>query len=468
MMGPSTLNELVKICGKDNLLTRKEHLKEYSQDASKISFMPDVVIFPSSAKEISRILEIANRHMIPVVPRGAGTGTTGGALPVKGGIVISMDRMNRILNIDPENMIAVVEPSVITLELQKRLEEYGLFYPPDPASADKCTIGGNVAECAGGLRAVKYGVTRDYVLGLEAVLPTGEIIRTGVQTVKGVVGYDLTRLLVGSEGTLAIISSITLRVIPKPEQSRTMIAMFEDNESASSTVSKIMRLGRIPAGIEFMDKICISAIKDKMVIKVPENTSSILLIIIDGKKDEVKRDMELLKTFLIEQKALSVLIPTRKEEKTIWDARRELSPAISNLKPNKIAHDVVVPRSSIPELLNYIESMMKDFKLPIPCFGHAGDGNIHVNILFDASDPGESKRVHSIVEKLIEKVIELNGTISGEHGIGITKAEYIGRELPHAVIELMRRIKTAFDPNNILNPGKIFPEHSYNILSKDL
>lgn len=468
MIKSSTLKELMSVCGKEHTLINGDKLKEYSSDASRISFYPDIVIFPESAEEISRILTIANRERISVVPRGAGTGTTGGALPVSGGIVISMDRLNRILRIDPDNMIAVVEPSVITSELQRRLEHYGLFYPPDPASADKCTIGGNVAECAGGLRAVKYGVTRDYVLGLEAVLPTGEIINTGAETVKGVVGYDLTRLLVGSEGTLAIITAIILRAIPKPETSKTIVAMFEDNETASRSVSEMMLSGIVPAGIEFMDHLCIKAIKDKMGIPVSERTSSILLIIVDGKMDEVKRDTEDLKKLLLNQKALSVHLPSTDEEERIWDARRELSPTISNLKPHKVAHDVVVPRSRIPELLSFIESLSNKYQLPIPCFGHAGDGNIHVNILFDASDPVEKSKSREIVDQLIEKVLELKGTISGEHGIGITKAGYIDREISQSVLELMRRIKMVFDPNNILNPGKIFPEYSYNILSRDL
>lgn len=457
MIPEDALIELKKILKPGTLLTNHDELSEYASDSTKLKYMPDAVAFPSSKEEISSIFRLANKVYFPIIPRGGGSGKTGGALPVKGGLVLAMDRFDNILEIDRDNLIAKVEPFVITADFQEEAEKAGLFYPPDPASADVSTLGGNVAECAGGLRGLKYGVTKDYVLGLTIVLPTGEIINTGVETMKGVAGYDLTSLIVGSEGTLAVITSITLKLLPRPESKKTMIAFFKDLKQAAKTVSNIICGNIIPATLEFLDKLTIDCVRPHLSIEIPEETKAILLIEVDGDEQLVIKEAEKVRKICSTSGAIDFRLAADKmEAEKIWDARRQVSPSLLDLKPGKISEDVVVPRSRIPDLVEFLGELSKKYGLPIPAYGHAGDGNIHVNILMDRDNPEEKIKGDIIIKELFQRVIDLGGTITGEHGIGITKAPYLDMEISKPAIELMKRIKKSFDPNNVLNPGKIF------------
>jgi len=458
MIPPHVHQELARIVGPAHLATRAEIVEKYASDGTKMAFRPDAVAFPADSHEISGILRLANREYFPVIPRGAGSGMSGGALPVRGGLILSLERLNRIRLIDQQNLIAKVEPGVITAELQEAVEEVGLFYPPDPASTHISTIGGNVAECAGGLRAVKYGVTRDYVLGLTVVLPTGEIIRTGVETPKGVVGYDLTRLIVGSEGTLAVMTEITLRLIPKPAARRTMLAAFRDVTATIDTVSDIIQRGVLPTTLEFMDKLSIECVRDEIGLPIPADSETLLLIEVDGSEILANREADVVQDVCRGSGAISFQTASNREEvEMLWEARRNLSPALMKLRPHKISEDIVVPRSRLAQTVSFLSRLARKHNLPIPAFGHAGDGNIHVNFMLDKSDPNEMERVQAAIVDLFREVIRLGGTISGEHGVGITKSDYIGLELSPPSLELMARLKEAFDPRGILNPGKMFP-----------
>jgi glycolate oxidase len=458
-MDKRIVKEIEKIVGKDYVSYLQEDLICYSYDAANRKYLPDLVVHPVSAEEISAILKLANREGIPVVPRGAGCGFSGGAVPIRGGIVLVITRMNRILRIDADNLIAVVEPGVVTKKLQSAVEKIGLFYPPDPASLEYCTLGGNIAECAGGPRAFKYGVTREYILGLEVVLPTGEIITTGSQVMKNVVGYDLTRLIIGSEGTLGIVTKIIIKLIPLPSNRRILQAIFSKAEHATQAVASIIKKRIIPSTIEFIDQASINAVEDYLKIGLPRHSQALLVIEIDGHPHQVEDDSRVIENICRKLGAEKVIIAkNQEEEEEIWKVRRSVSPAIARVRNTKLNEDVVVPRSKIPELISYAEELSKTLEVIIICFGHAGDGNIHVNFMYNKEDEEESKRIYSAVDKLFDKVIALGGSISGEHGIGFTKSPYITRELSPQNIEIMKRIKKAFDPNNILNPGKIFPD----------
>ncbi len=458
MTSERILKKLSRIVGPDRMSTRQDTLSEYGTDATKLAYLPDAVVFPERIEEVSEILRLANEERFPVVPRGAGSGKSGGALPVRGGLVLAMDRFNRLLHIDEHNLVAKVESGVITARLQEEVEKAGLFYPPDPASIHISTIGGNVAECAGGLRAVKYGVTRDYVLGLTVVLPTGEIIKTGVETAKGVVGYDLTRLIVGSEGTLAVIVDITLRLLPKPAYTRTMMAFFRDPSSTVTSVSEIIRSKIIPAALEFMDRACIDCVRDEIGLPIPPSAGALLLIEVDGDQALTRREAKRIQDICTAHGALRFQAASgRKESERLWEARRNVSPAVYKLKPDKVSEDVVVPRNRMADLVSFLERLSVKHQLPILSYGHAGDGNIHVNIMLDKGKPEEAERAGKAVKELFREVLEMKGTLSGEHGIGITKAPYLGMEVSASALDLMWRVKKAFDPNGILNPGKIFP-----------
>ncbi len=459
MITAAELKHLSHIVGDSHLVCDRDKLTEFATDGTKLEYMPDAVVFPKDSAQVSEILNLATKRGFPVIPRGAGSGMTGGALPVKGGLVMAMNRFDRILSIDPDNLVCKVEPAVITGRLQQEVEAMDLFYPPDPASADVSTIGGNVAECAGGLRAVKYGVTRDYVLGLTVVLPTGQIIKTGVETMKGVAGYDLTRLIIGSEGTLAVITGIVLRLVPKPGAKKTMIAFFPDVTSAAESVCDITRRKIIPSILEFMDRICLDCLREEMDFPIPENAGGMLLIEVDGDESVVTAGAEKIRDVCMANRCLGFEWATDpEEEERLWKARRNTSPSIAKLGPHKISEDIVVPRSKMPELFAYLDELSRRYGLPVPAFGHAGDGNIHVNVMLDKNDPRQLDNAHALIKALFQKLIEMGGTITGEHGIGITKAPYLEMEIPRAGIELMARIKKAFDPKGILNPGKIFYE----------
>lgn len=459
MIERAIVKQITHIVGKENVAEDRETKICYSYDATNLQYLPDLIVFPRTPQQISGILKLANQSLFPVIPRGAGTGFTGGSLPVEGGVVLVLTKMNKILKIDPENLVAIVEPGVVTYEFQQEVEKIGLFYPPDPASLKTSTLGGNVAECAGGPRAVKYGVTKDYVLGLEAVLPTGEIISTGVQTVKGVVGYDLTKLLVGSEGTLGVITKIILRLLPLPKAKRTLLAIFPTIEAAATTVSKIISSRIIPATLEFMDNATIRCVEDYLHLGLPVQAGALLLIEVDGSPEALGGEVEEIQKICQTNQALEVKVAKDKQEaEDLWKARRAVSSAVVKLNPTKVNEDVTVPRSKVAEILRRVEAISKKHNLIIVNFGHAGDGNIHVNVLIDRRKPEEEKRAHAAVKEIFAAALDLGGTLSGEHGIGITKAPYLSMELGDMGTEVMKRIKKSFDPNNILNPGKIFPE----------
>ncbi len=446
--------------GPAHVITEAASLVEYGHDALQIGHPADLVLRPATAAEISSIARLCDGDRVPLVVRGAGSGYTGGAVPLRGGVVLSMERLNRIVTIDVENLLAVVQPNVITGDLQDAVEQRGLFYPPDPASLRQSSLGGNVAENAGGPRAVKYGTTKRYVLALEAVLPTGEVIRTGSKAVKNVVGYDLTQLLVGSEGTLAIITEITLRLVPKPSVQSVMQATFVDIATAVDAVTALLAARVLPSTVELIDRLSLTAVAQRLKRPVaPENTGAMLIIEVDGVAAGVDEECSRVADACRRAGALTVRrAGTDAERDAIWDARRELSFALRALAPRKINHDVVVPRGRVPQLFELVERLRRESGLMIPCFGHAGDGNIHVNVMCDPADPDQLRRAKTAERALFEGVVALEGSISGEHGIGFSKAPYLGIELSADVIALMQRIKHAFDPHGILNPGKIW-EH---------
>jgi glycolate oxidase len=451
--------QLEEIVGRAHFSDRQEDLVCYAYDATASVYLPDAVVFPASAQEVSAVMKLAGAYQVPVIPRGGGSGLTGGALAVKGGIVVVFSRMNRIVEIDQDNLIARVQPGVITAEFQDRVKHHGLFYPPDPSSADFSTMGGNLAECAGGPKAVKYGVTRDYVLGLEAVLPTGEIIKTGVRTAKGVVGYDLTRLIVGSEGTLALITEATVKLLPLPEAVKTMTAAFDSMNTAARAVSAIIRSPSIPRTIEFMDNAAIRLAEVYLQAGLPVDAGALLIMEVDGKAQEIHSLARGLEQHSRQLGATAVTVAQNQAEaQRLWQARKAISPALFRLAPHKINEDIVVPRSRVPELVAKIDELRRRTGLTMVAFGHAGDGNIHFNIMLDKSDRQALEKANRAVDELFEATLALGGTISGEHGVGITKAPYFRKEIDDETMSLMKRIKAAFDPLELLNPGKIFPE----------
>jgi glycolate oxidase len=453
---------VTSIIGPSFVRSDAESREAYGTDALRRGHPADLVVLPASSSEISAIARLCNEARVPIVPRGGGTGYTGGAVPIHGGVVLSLERLNRILEIDEENLLAVVEPHVVTGDLQDAVERVGLFYPPDPASLRQSVIGGNVAECAGGPRAFKYGTTKQYVLGLEAVLPTGEVVETGGKVVKNVVGYDLTHLLVGSEGTLAIITKVILRLVPKPPVQATLRATFTSVEQAVDAVGRLVRARVIPAALELVDGECLEAVASYLggASLAPPGTGALLLIEVDGLSELVQGEAARVEAACREAGATELLRARDDQERAeLWRVRRELSLSLKTIAPIKHNHDVVVPKGRVPELVAIVKRLQAEHRLPMPCFGHVGDGNIHVNIMVDpAKDPDGRARAARAERALFEAVVALEGSISGEHGIGFTKAPYVPIELSADEIALMKRVKAAFDPNNILNPGKIFPD----------
>ena len=450
------------IVGDENLLTLPEDLYCYSFDASKMQFVPEGVAFPADAAEISSLVKLANEHRFPVYPRGAGSGMVGACLR-SGGLAIVTNRLNRILEIDADNMTAVIEPGVVTGDFQKAVAKFGLFYPPDPASLPFSTMGGNVAMCAGGPRAVKYGVTRDYLLGLEMVLPTGEIIRTGTRTMKGVVGYDMTRLMAGSEGTLGIFTKIIVRLIPAPESVRTLTAVFSDLDRAVNSICEILKARIIPSTMELMDQATISAVENHLRIGLPVEAEAMVLIEVDGPEVLLDGQVAGIEEICRKSGADRIQVARSDEERDrLWQARRSISPALGRIRPSRINEDVTVPRTKIPELIRSIGALAKKYDLTIVCFGHAGDGNIHTNIMFDKKDEDERRRAAKAAEELFGIVLGLEGTTFREHGVGIAKSPFIEQEVGKGGLDAMRRIKQALDPLNIMNPGKMFvPDRTF-------
>ena len=458
-MNGQIVKELEGIVGAANVSTAITDKITHSYDATQRRCLPDAVVYATTTDQVARVVKLANRWKIPVLPRGAGSGFTGGSLPVQGGIVLVLTRMDRILDIDCENLTAEVEPGVVTAELQRQVEKLGLFYPPDPASKEFSTLGGNVAECAGGPRCVKYGVTKDYIMGLEVVTPTGDIIHTGGKTLKNVVGYDLTKLFVGSEGTLGIVTKIIVKLLPKPAAKKTMLVQFETIEGAAKSVAAIIGAKIIPTTLEFLDAATIDCIRPTSPIALPDNCRALLIIEVDGDADmldpQIARIHEVIQPFGI----LAIKIAaSHAESEEIWQVRRNVSPSLRRVNPDKFNEDIVVPRSKVPDMIRALEKISTDYGVPIVNFGHAGDGNIPVNIMVDLKQHGMAEKVEEVLDKVFQTAIDLRGSISGEHGIGTAKAKYLGMELDGTTIAYMRRIKDAFDPNRILNPGKIFTD----------
>jgi glycolate oxidase len=452
--------ELRGIVGAEYVRVDDEARRAYGVDALQRGAIADVVVLPGSAAEVSGVARLCHRTGTPLVPRGGGTGFTGGAVPTRGGVVLSLERLNRILEIDEANLLAIVEPNVITGDLQDAVEKVGLFYPPDPASLRQSVIGGNVAECAGGPRAFKYGVTRQYVLGTEAVLPTGEIIRTGGKVVKNVVGYDLTQLLVGSEGTLAILTRIVLRLIPRPPAVATLRATFPGVREAVNAVTRLIAARVVPATLELIDRDSLDAVASALGSRLaPAEAGALLLIEVDGLAEGVAAEADRVDAACRSAGAMQLLRASGEQEREeLWRVRREISPSLKTIASLKFNHDVVVPKARIPDLFDLVADLKSRFNLRIPCFGHVGDGNIHVNMMVDREDEDAIRRARSAEAALFRGVVALEGAITGEHGIGFAKAPYLGLELSPEVIALMKRVKLAFDPQGILNPGKIFPE----------
>jgi len=436
--------------------TAPEDIICYGFDASGIEVCPSAIVWPNNTADVVKVMKYAYEKEIPVVPRGAGTGVTAGAVPSKGSIVLSFEKMKKIIEIDAENLNVLCEPGVINGKLQRELEWTGFFYPPDPASMNFCTLGGNVAENAGGPRALKYGVTRDYVMEIEAVLPNGEVMTTGIKTTKGVVGYDLTRLFTGSEGTLAVFTKIRLKILPLPEEVITLLAIFGNLESSGDAVTKIISSKIIPRTLEFMDRNAIAAVENFKPIGLPRDAEAVLLIELDGQPSTITREAEKIIALCSKLGAEIKMAKDEFAKNNLWASRRALSPALYHIKPTKINEDIVVPRNRVTEMLRRLRTLSEKSGIAIVNFGHAGDGNIHVNIMVDKADEDEYQRGLGLVEQIFRDTLELGGTISGEHGIGLTKAGYIDMELSERELKIMESIKKVFDPKKILNPGKIF------------
>jgi len=452
---PQILSEITEAVGPGAVVRDPEKLIEFGTDATDEEHMPDLAVEATSATQVQALLRLANRHRFPVTPRGLGTGLAGGSVPLFGGVLLSLAKMNRILAIERDNLIAVVEPGVVTLDLQNAVKEEGLFYPPDPASLDTCSIGGNAATNAGGPACVKYGTTRDYILGLEAVLPSGEIIEAGVRTRKGVVGYDLRHLLLGSEGTLGVITKLILKLIPLPQAVTTMVAFFPRLTSAMETVTATLTRGHVPCAIEFLDDRCLEITRDLLPFEEARAAKAMLIIETDGVQEIIERQMEAIGEICMEQGATDVIMaPDSVKRDRIWEIRRAVSLRIEERFPLFLHEDVVVPIGKIAELVGGLRGLEGAYGMNVYSYGHAGDGNIHVNITADDRDSRD--RIEEGIRDLLRRVLSMGGTISGEHGIGITKRPFLPMELTAESIRIQKQIKEIFDPNQILNPGKIF------------
>lgn len=447
------------LLGEENAHFDSIHQRAYSYDATRKHYLPDGVLFPRNEEDISEILKYCNDRQIIVVPRGSGSGFTGGALAVNGGLILSFEKhMNQILEIDLENLVAVVQPGVINIALQKEVAKHKLFYPPDPASMEYSSLGGNVSENAGGMRAAKYGITKDYVMALRAVLTNGDIIRAGKRTIKDVAGYNLAGILIASEGSLVVLSELTLKLIPMPKLKKTAFATFASVKEAMNAVYKSLAGGVNPVSMEFLDHLSIKAVEEKFHKGLNVEAGAILICDVDGNvKESVEEDLKCLREHFLEAGAMEFKIAQNESEAAdIWFARRNCSQSIAIYGTLKLNEDITVPRSKLPELLEGIGQISQKYGFKIPCFGHTGDGNVHTNVMVkDKNDKEQVKKGYEAVEEIFKLAVGLGGTLSGEHGIGISKAPFMNLAFSEAELDLMRNIKKAFDPNNILNPFKM-------------
>lgn len=449
----------------DQMVSTRSELDNYRSEAAFGEFCPEAVVYVTTAEVVSKVLKIANEYKVPVTPRGLGTGLSGGDIPVHGGIILDMSQWSASVEIDPEDLVATVSPAILTSEIHTKANEYGLMYPPDPSSSNIATIGGNLAENAGGPRGLKYGVTKDYVLGLEVVTPEGEIMHTGGRTIKNVTGVDITSLIVGSEGVLGIITGATLKLIPKPAASQTVMAAFSTMELAGEAISKTLASGILPAKMEFIDQACARAVEAYEPLGLPTDVEAIVLIEVDGHPAAVQEETETAGKIMKELGGSRISMPqTEEETQNIWKARSLVSLAIDEIKPAKASEDATVPRSQIPAMMKRLSEIREKYNLTLVVFGHAGDGNLHPNILCDERDKEEIKRVEQAIGEIFEAALELGGTLSGEHGIGTMKAPFLEKELGPVDIDMMKRIKQSWDPNDIMNPDKIFAEKGQSLI----
>jgi glycolate oxidase len=457
-MDAKVIHRLEEIVGKSRVLTSIENRIAYSYDATPtFSSLPDAIVIPESVEQVSEILKLANEENFVVIPRGSGTGLSGGVIPLPNSVILLMNRWRKIIEIDTENLTALVEPGVITAQLHQEVEKLGLFYPPDPGSMTISTIGGNVAENAGGLRGLKYGVTKNYVLGIEAVLPTGEIINVGGKNVKDVAGYNLRDVLIGSEGTLAVFTKILLKLIPKPQASKTMLAFFNSIKDAGKTVSSIIANHITPATLEFLDNTTIKCVEDYAHLGLPTEAGALLLIEVDGHPAQVEDEAEKIEKICKENGSTDFKVAkTESDALKLKTARRSAFAALARVKPTTILEDATVPRSCVPLMVEKVQEIAKKYDIIIGNFGHAGDGNLHPTALTDERDRDEMKRVEMAFDEIFDYALKLGGTITGEHGVGLAKKKFLPKQFNSATIDFMRKIKEVLDPKGILNPGKIF------------
>ncbi len=449
-------NALKAIVGEENFTDSLIDLIAYAKDASEHSHRPEAAVWPVTTEQVSAVMKLANRERFAVVPRGAGTSLAGLAVPEQGGVILDLGRMDRIIDINIEDRLAVVQPGVVYADLDRALGSYGFFFPPDPASGSVCTLGGNVATNAGGIKGAKYGTTKDYVLALEVVLADGRVLHIGSKCMKSASGYDLTRLFVGSEGTLGIITEITFKINPKPPLNSTAMATFESLEDAGCAISEIMYSGIIPSALEVVDRQTLVVINENTDLGLPE-VEAMLVAETDGyTKEETEFQMEKITAIFEKNHATTVKRAESLEgAAALWTARKSAYGVMARINNNLIVEDLAVPMSKIPEMLRFIADLAETHQLRIPTVGHAGDGNLHPVVCFDGTDPDQVKRVEAASEELFEKVIELGGTLTGEHGIGLAKIPYMTMEHDEVSMDIMQSVKHLFDPNNILNPGKM-------------
>ncbi len=458
MISNTAIKHLIDKLGAANVASEKEDLLVLGYDSTPgIHYLPEVAVFPTSSEGVLAAMELAGNEGLPIVPRGSGTGLSGGSVPVQGGMIICLNRMNRILEIDEENLTVTAQAGVVTLDLFNAVAEKGLFYPPDPGSQKISTLGGNIMEDAGGLRGLKYGVTRDYVMALKGILPDGSLLTTGGKSVKDVAGYALKDLLVGSEGTLGIITEATFKLIPPPQAKRTLLAYFKDTRTAGAAVSNIIAAKIIPSTMEIMDRATINCVEDYVKIGLPREMAALLLIEVDGHPAAVLEEADAVRVVLERVGAAHIEEAADADHANqLAAARRTALSALARVSPTTLLEDATVPRSRLAETFDEIERLAEKFKLKVGTFGHAGDGNLHPTVLCDERNQDEMERAHAFYHELYEKVLAWGGTVSGEHGIGLAKIDYLERQIGAGGVNVMRRIKQAFDPGGLLNPGKIF------------